>query len=489
MDVRMPVLEIKDLSTTFGLDITVPNGGLVASAANQRAYKAECKKIYDDFLLTMSNYFHEETIVKKQLEKLQTQNKGANKANNAVVTGRIYSSAGLRKGGFVTNFNRPKTVQGLTTSTPDFSRHGKGINSIKSAHSVCTTGSYDGVMDQRADYSSDRRVRMKQDVFLKLGSDSMDVKFQNKQGKFIMKPISSKKKAKSTPSTEVPGQKQSQFREKMALVRRRTNFKSPTLSSDLKINNIVAIQRSLQGLPSKRMTVREVMGKAIDRKARMFRVQVDEESGSERNQRINMMTMNRSVDMESDTYYEEDEESYSSDGHGGIRKVEIRENSVYSPGTTDMPDPYMEAGARRFDSLPTTSRSAIEMAIVRLGFHDLPYTVPTAFNSRVSPRGLYMDANRLKGKTFLAYDKNTGVANVSARMTRAPLTISADAMTPRRSKIHSHRDSVAFIKQAQDEDMEREKKLNCWRQRMTFVSLKQGSLARVLSGSGRSAAT
>ena len=227
------------------------------------------------------------------------------------------------------------------------------------------------------------------------------------------------------------------------------------------------------------MTVKEVMGKAIERKARVFRVQVDEESGTERNRRINMMVMNKpQEDLKSDTYYDDDDddESDSSSGNGGVRRVDIRENSVYSRGTTDVPDAYMEAGVRRYESLPLTSRSAVEMAIVKLGFHDLPYTVPTAVTPRVNPKGLLVD-------------RHTGVANASGRMTRVPLTVSADVVIPRRSKIHNHRDSIAFIKLAQEEDLKREKKLNCWRQRMTFVSPKQGSLAHILSGPGRAGAS
>ena len=62
------VLEAGELSRDFGLDITVSRGGLVTSALNQRQYRAECGKLYQQFMLSMADYIYEETQLKKRLQ-------------------------------------------------------------------------------------------------------------------------------------------------------------------------------------------------------------------------------------------------------------------------------------------------------------------------------------------------------------------------------------------------------------------------------------
>ena len=62
------VIDVGELSRDFGLDITVSDGGLVTSALNQRQYRAECSKLYQQFMLTMADYIFEETQLTKRLQ-------------------------------------------------------------------------------------------------------------------------------------------------------------------------------------------------------------------------------------------------------------------------------------------------------------------------------------------------------------------------------------------------------------------------------------
>ena len=61
-------VDVTDLSRDYGLDITVSDGGLVTSALNQRQYRAECNKLYQQFMLTMTDYFSEEAQLRKTLQ-------------------------------------------------------------------------------------------------------------------------------------------------------------------------------------------------------------------------------------------------------------------------------------------------------------------------------------------------------------------------------------------------------------------------------------
>ena len=62
------MVDIGELSRDFGLDITVSDGGLVTSALNQRQYRAECGKLYQQFMLSMADYIFEETQLKKRFQ-------------------------------------------------------------------------------------------------------------------------------------------------------------------------------------------------------------------------------------------------------------------------------------------------------------------------------------------------------------------------------------------------------------------------------------
>ncbi|XP_070180463.1 serine/arginine repetitive matrix protein 1-like [Littorina saxatilis] len=137
---------------------------------------------------------------------------------------------------------------------------------------------YDGVMDPTADFSANRRMRMNPRAFSRLSSASrIKVKVMDKTGEFVMKPVSGKPGVVSINGSQDKDDNDHPImdsKDKMALVKMTTTFKSPTLSSELKTNNLVAIQKSLLGKETKRMTVGEVMAKSRDRRARLFRVQM-----------------------------------------------------------------------------------------------------------------------------------------------------------------------------------------------------------------------
>ncbi|KAK7506861.1 hypothetical protein BaRGS_00001712 [Batillaria attramentaria] len=139
---------------------------------------------------------------------------------------------------------------------------------------------YDGAMDPTADYSASRRLRMNPRAFSKLSaghSSRIKIRVMHKEGQFVMKPVSGRPGvvSVSTGQDKDDGEPHQVMdsKDKMAVVKLHTSFKSPTLSSDLKVNNLVAIQKSLLGHDTKRMTVNEVMAKSRDRRARLFRVQ------------------------------------------------------------------------------------------------------------------------------------------------------------------------------------------------------------------------
>lgn len=145
----------------------------------------------------------------------------------------------------------------------------KGISSAKSILGL--DQEYDGVMEPNAELSNNRRIRMNQRAFTKLMTGQVKVKLLNKTGDFVLTPVSTGSAVLSPEETE---KQLMDNREKVAVVKQKTTFQSPTLSSDLKISNLVAIQKALKGQSAKRVTVGEVMKSARDRRARLFRVQM-----------------------------------------------------------------------------------------------------------------------------------------------------------------------------------------------------------------------
>ena len=105
--------------------------------------------------------------------------------------------------------------------------------------------------------------------FAQLQNGKTLVKLRDKNGEFILKPLNI-----NYEPTEVEAVffAKDPTKEKMALVRQNTSWKSQTVSSDLKVNNRLAIQKSLMGQTSKKTTVAEIFNNARDRRTRHFRI-------------------------------------------------------------------------------------------------------------------------------------------------------------------------------------------------------------------------
>ncbi|RUS79881.1 hypothetical protein EGW08_012359 [Elysia chlorotica] len=326
-----------DLSKDFGLDITVSDGGLVTSAANQRQYQSECNRIYQQFILNMTDYISEEAQLKQTLSSLQSQQKKSprrpktscmrdpatarrtpealdedafssaqmeefkNILNRESSRSRMSQASGLRVAGeeadksrggtagrrkslsSLTNLpavnhmfpalrERPPSVKAAQLERPE----SKAASDVKRkagpvSISNSTATEYDGIMDANPELSSNRRIRMNPRAFTKLLTGQVTVKLLNKTGDFVLRPVTGGTAVLTQEDTD---KQQIDSKERVAIVKQRTSFTSPTLSSDLKISNLVAIQKALKGQAAKRVTVGQVMNSARDRRSRIFRVQM-----------------------------------------------------------------------------------------------------------------------------------------------------------------------------------------------------------------------
>ncbi|GFO27420.1 hypothetical protein PoB_005392500 [Plakobranchus ocellatus] len=333
-----PCLGDGDLSKDFGLDITVSDGGLVTSAANQRQYQSECNRIYQQFILNMTDYISEEAQLKQTLNALQSQQKKSPRRPKTSsmkdpATGRrtpealdedAFSAAQMEEFKSILNRescrSRISHASGFGVSNDDAERGRGGQTSRrKSFSSLCnlpavnhmfpalkerppsvkagqliqrpeskaasdtkrrsgpasvansTATEYDGIMEANPELSSNRRIRMNPRAFTKLLTGQVKVKLLNKAGDFVLRPVAG---GNAVLAQEEADKQQMDSKERIAIVKQSTSFQSPTLSSDLKISNLVAIQKALKGQAAKRVTVGEVMKSARDRRARIFRVQM-----------------------------------------------------------------------------------------------------------------------------------------------------------------------------------------------------------------------
>ncbi|XP_033735352.1 uncharacterized protein LOC117323927 [Pecten maximus] len=127
----------------------------------------------------------------------------------------------------------------------------------------------DGIVDPKTERTRARNITINAMSFAKLSIGEILAKLKHKDGKFKIKPIS---------MTYTPNEVDAVFiakdptKEKMALVRQNTNCKSSTISTDLKVNNRIAIMKSLMGIKVKKKTVSEIFDNGRDRKTRHFRI-------------------------------------------------------------------------------------------------------------------------------------------------------------------------------------------------------------------------
>lgn len=127
----------------------------------------------------------------------------------------------------------------------------------------------DGHVDMKLDQTKARKIMIRAKAFEHLSHGKACVKLKEKNGKFIMKPA---------PAIHKPNAIQAYFmakdpnKEQMALVRQRTSIVTPTVSSDMKVNNKIPIMKSLLGHKVKKTTVSEIMSDARNRKTKHYKV-------------------------------------------------------------------------------------------------------------------------------------------------------------------------------------------------------------------------
>ena len=157
---------------------------------------------------------------------------------------------------------------------------------VPAQDSVTEDSSCDGEVDIQTERTRARNIVIDRNRFLDLQRGDINVKLKNKEGAFLVKPV---KMTYDMSSVEAVFAAKDPSKERMALVRQNTNWKSPTVAAELKINNRIAIQKSLMGKSAKKTTVAEIFNSARDRKTRHFRIisktHRGDETGDESNER------------------------------------------------------------------------------------------------------------------------------------------------------------------------------------------------------------
>ena len=141
----------------------------------------------------------------------------------------------------------------------------------------------DGEVDVNTERTRARKITINAEKFGKLQKGEVNVKLRDKDGKFILKPISMDYIPDSVESVFIA---KDPSKERMALVRQNTSKITPTVSSELKVNNRIAIQRSLMGKAAKKTSVAEIFKGARDRKTRHFRIFLKHPAGEEDDQNV-----------------------------------------------------------------------------------------------------------------------------------------------------------------------------------------------------------
>lgn len=305
-----------DLARDFGFDIAMPDGNVGLPSAAHKLFMEQCKVLYREFMTNMSVHMKTEKQLKRSLRSLHEEklrnlrfslyrSESADpfarrpevESSTACIDSRGNTPWGLdtipdeddqggqrpqtapasacRKGMVSSQDMRPKTA-GATASNniPDDDDSDSGLSDMSAA----TKSTIMGVVDRKAELGSNRKITVGQRSFTKITHGNVMAKLKHKEGKFVVKPVKvdlDREAANSDTMAYDPiaaKQKFDPVTERLALVRKLTNFKTPTISSDMKINNRVPIQKCLRGIDAKRITISEIYQNARDRSARHFRI-------------------------------------------------------------------------------------------------------------------------------------------------------------------------------------------------------------------------
>ncbi|OWF55427.1 uncharacterized protein LOC110460165 [Mizuhopecten yessoensis] len=127
----------------------------------------------------------------------------------------------------------------------------------------------DGFVDPKTERTRARKITINAVSFAKLSIGEIMAKLKHKDGKFKIKPININYTPNEVDAVFIA---KDPTKEKMALVRQSTTCNSSTIATDLKVNNRIAIMKSLMGVKVKKKTVSEIFDNGRDRKTRHFRI-------------------------------------------------------------------------------------------------------------------------------------------------------------------------------------------------------------------------
>ena len=304
-----------DMARDFGFDISMPDGNVGLPSAAHKLFMEQCKVLYREFMTNMSVHINTEKLLRKSLrslheEKLRNMRFSLYRSESADPFARrpeVESSTAfldsrgntpwgldtipddegpagqrpqtapavpcaLRKS-TVYKEGRPKTA-GNSPNDPDDGDSDSGLSDM----SVATKSTVMGVVDRKTELGSNRKITVGQNSFTKISHGNVTAKLKHKDGKFVVKPVKVDLDREAATSDTVAydpsagKQKFDPVTERLALVRKITDYKTATISSDMKINNRVPIQKCLRGIDAKRTTISEIYQSARDRSARHFRI-------------------------------------------------------------------------------------------------------------------------------------------------------------------------------------------------------------------------
>ena len=318
--------EENDLARNFGFDITMSGGNMGMPAAAHQDYLMRCNFLYKEFLSTMSILLKEEDSVKKELKGLyaekiknlrfslyRCQNENGHdpfaRKQELPMSPSVWESRGntpwesrgntpcvpraldpiMDEDEDETAF-RPQTApvgataghvdantEVVQTARPKTTGAEKGkINKEQVASSEISSHSeIVGILDPTTERTSNRKITVSKHSFAKVVRPTK-ITIKHREGNFLVKPMRDNYVEEQTDNVAFDPNKvyknYDPLNEKRALVRQITSYKTPTIASDMKINNRVPIQKSLRGEDAKRVTVAEIYQNARDRKTRHFKI-------------------------------------------------------------------------------------------------------------------------------------------------------------------------------------------------------------------------
>ena len=316
-----------ELARNFGFDITMAGGNMGMPGAAHQDYLARCRYLYKEFLSNMNVLIQDEKDVKKTLqalykEKIKNMMYSLYRSEDAA-DGRdpfakkqelaltpsspMWESRGNTPWALETIVDeeeeatiRPQTaparncVNTHDRQTIDSNQVRPKTAGVDKTHidddevsENCLTDTSEtkeivGVLDTKSERTSSRKITVSKHSFAKVSVKNTNIKLRNRDGSFIVKPMNDyfvKDKMDSVAFDPSDAYKNyDPINEKLALVRQVTSFKTPTIASDMKINNRVPIQKSLRGQDAKRVTVAEIYQNARDRRTRRFKLVVKQPS-------------------------------------------------------------------------------------------------------------------------------------------------------------------------------------------------------------------